>query len=83
MLVDENKRFLISLDEESYRVWKAHVMVMISFAALMTAAEMTSNEVRKHLQNDPFLIFLKLIVQYPAVLIIFCVLIMFLAAVCH
>lgn len=71
------------IDEENYRVWKAHVMVMISFAALMTAAEITSNEVRKHLQNDPFLIFLKLIVQYPAVFIVFCVLIMFLSAVCH
>ncbi|XP_044164106.1 uncharacterized protein LOC122948371 isoform X1 [Acropora millepora] len=48
-------------DEEHYRVWEAHDMVMISFAALMTAAEMTSNEVKKHpVQNDPLLIMLAL-----------------------
>ena len=49
------------IDEENYRVWKAHVMVMISFAALMTAAEMTSNEVKKNLvQYNPLLIMLGL-----------------------
>ncbi|XP_074629830.1 uncharacterized protein LOC141888485 [Acropora palmata] len=72
------------IDEENYRVWKAHVMVMISFAALMTAAEMTSNEVKKHLvQNDPFIIFLKLIIQYPGVFIVFCALVMLLSGVSH
>ena len=72
------------IDEENYRVWKAHVMVMISFAALMTAAEMTSNEVKKHLvQNDPFIIFLKLIIQYPGVSLFFCALVMLLSAVSH
>ena len=72
------------IDEENYRAWKAHVMVMISFAALMTAAEMTSNEVKKHLvQNDPFIIFLKLIIQHPGVFIVFCALVILLSAVSH
>lgn len=71
------------IDEENYRVWKDHVMVMISFAALMTAAEMTSNEVKK--QSGPFIILLKLIIQFPAVFIFFCVLVLviFLSAVSH
>ena len=51
------------IDEEHYRVWEAHDMVMISFAALMTAAEMTGTDhvVKKHpVQNDPLLIMLAL-----------------------
>ena len=32
------------MNEDNYQVWKAHVMVMMSFAALMTVAEMTRNE---------------------------------------
>lgn len=31
-------------NDDNYQVWKAHVMVMMSFAALMTVAEMTRNE---------------------------------------
>lgn len=32
------------MNEDNYQVWKAHVMVMMSFAALITVAEMTRNE---------------------------------------
>ena len=72
------------IDEENYRVWKAHVMVMISFAALMTAAEMTRDEVKKDLvQKDPFIIILILIMRYPTVFIIFCLVVTFLSAVSH
>lgn len=35
------------MNEDNYQVWKAHVMVMMSFAALMTVTEMTRNEFNK------------------------------------
>ena len=66
-------------------------MVMISFAALMTAAEMTSNEVKKNLvQYNPLLVMLGLgfvlasMSPNPGVCIIIIILSgMFLYAVSH
>ncbi|XP_044164094.1 uncharacterized protein LOC122948364 isoform X1 [Acropora millepora] len=54
------------MNEDDYQVWKAHVMVMMSFAALMTVAEMTRNEFNKHLaQKGPrYLLLVFLIIIY-------------------
>ena len=54
------------MNEDDYQVWKAHVMVMMSFAALMTVAEMTRNEFNKHLdqKGHRYLLLVFLIIIY-------------------